>query len=130
MPESFGQGAMKKPSLQIMAVVTATVPCILAALLIGGILTPRSFGIATLAAMVVCGSVWYPALKYSSLVDARIFECQRTTLRGKGFYLRLAPFLIILAFGAWATRGGPWLPRLIGATMLSLFFVGALRSRQ
>jgi hypothetical protein len=130
MPESFGQGAMKRASLQIMAVVTATVLGILAALLIGGILTPRSFGIAGLVAMFVCGSVWYRALKYRSTVDARIFEPRSTTLRGKGFYIRLALFLIILASGAWATRGGPWLPRLIGATMSLLSFVGVLRSRQ
>jgi hypothetical protein len=61
MPESFGQGAMKNVSLQIAVVVKATALGVPTALLIGGILTPRSFEIAGLAAMVVCGSVWYCA---------------------------------------------------------------------
>ena len=67
MRESFGQGAMKNLNLQIAVVVTAALFGVLTALLIRGILTPRSFGIAGIAAMVVCGSLWYRALKYFSL---------------------------------------------------------------
>jgi hypothetical protein len=124
MPESFGQGAMKNVSLQIAVVVTATALGVPTALLIGGILTPRSFGIAGLAAMVCVVPVWYCGFKYFSPLDAGIFQRQSTTSRGKGFYLRVAAFLIVLAFAAWATRGGLWLPRLIGASMLLLFVQG------
>jgi hypothetical protein len=130
MPESSGQGAMKNISLQLAVLVTATVLGLLTALFIGGILTPHSFGIAGLAAMVICGSAWYCALKPFSPSDAGIFQRQSTTSRGKGFYLRVAAILIVVAFAVWATRGGPGLPRLIGASMLLLFCIGRLCFRR
>ncbi len=130
MPKRFGQGAMKNLTLRFAVVVTATFLGALVALINGGILTPRSFGIAGLAAMIVCGSMWYCALKYFSPVDARVSERQSTTLEGKEFHLRLASFLIVLTFGAWASRGGPWLPRLVGVIVLLLFCIGARASRR
>jgi hypothetical protein len=78
MQESIGQGAMKNTSVRTAVVVTATILAVLTALLIGGILTPRSFGIAGLAAMVVCGSVWYFVVKSFSQIDGgkRLSESQ------------------------------------------------------
>ena len=131
MQQSIGPGAMKNASLRIAVVVTATVLGVLTVLGIAGMLTPRSFGIAGLAAMVVCGSVWYFAVKsVSRSTDASASQNQNTRTGGKGFYFQIAVFLIFLAFAAWATRGGPWLPRLLGASMLVLFGVGALRARR
>ena len=46
----------------------------------------------------------------------------------KGVYIRVAVILALLVLSAWATKGGPWLPRLIGASMLVLFLIGTLRA--
>jgi hypothetical protein len=117
-------------SLQIAGVVTAAIFALLVALVAGGILTPRGFGVAGFATMALCGFIWYRAWKAYSSVNTGISERQDSTWRAKEVYLRLAPYLIVLAFALWATRGGPWLPRLIGVTMWLLFFVGALRYRR
>jgi hypothetical protein len=130
MAELFGRGAMKNLSLRPVVVVTATVLGVLTALLIGGILTPRSFGLVGLASLVACGSALSLAIKNASPRDESILQRRSTTFRDKGFYLRIAAFLIVLAFAVWATRGGPWLPRLIGASMLLLFLIGTLYSRR
>lgn len=130
MSELFARGAMKNLSLRTVVVVTATVLGVLTALLIGGILTPRSFGIVGLASLVVCGSALSFAIKNASPRNGRILQRRSTTVRAKGFYLRITAFLIVLAFAVWATRGGPWLPRLIGASMLLLFLIGTLSARR
>jgi hypothetical protein len=125
-----GQRVMKNLSLQIAAALTAAVFAVLAALLTERMLTPRGFGIAGLVTTALCGYVWNRALKSYVSTNAGVSQPQSLTWRGRKFYLRLAPFLIVLAFAIWATRGGPWLPRLIGMIMLLLFCVGALRYRR
>ena len=122
-----GQDVMKNLRFQIALATTAAVFAVFAALLTGRMLTPRGFGIAGLVTMTLCGYVWYRALKSPVSTNAGVSQRQSLTWKDKRVYLRLAPFLIVLAFASWATRGGPWLPRLIGMIMLLLFSVGAVR---
>jgi len=78
--------------------------------------------------MVVCGAVWYFALKsFPRPVNANVTRNQSTKMTVKGVYIRVAVILALLVLSAWATKGGPWLPRLIGASMLVLFLIGTLR---
>jgi protein-S-isoprenylcysteine O-methyltransferase Ste14 len=112
-------------------VVTLTILGLLTALLLGGTLTPRGFGIAGLAAMALCGAVWYFALKsFPRPLNANVTQNQGTKMSVKGFYIRIVVILALLFFYAWATKGGPWLPRLIGAAILVLFLIATLRARR
>ena len=131
MREVFSQGPTKTFNLRVAVVVQVTVLGLLTALLLGGTFTPRGFGIAGIAAMVVCGAVWYFALKpFPQPVNADVTRNQGTKISVKGIYIRVAVILALLVFSAWATKGGPWLPRLIGASMLVLFLIGTLRARR
>jgi len=125
-----GQGVMKNVRFQIAAAITAAVFAVLAALLTGRMLTPRVFGIAGLFTLAVCGYAWYRASKSYVSTNAGLSQRRSPTWKDKRVYLRLAPFLIVLILAIWASRGGPWLPRLIGMSMLLLFCVGALRYRR
>ena len=122
--------AMKSLSLRPVVFATATVWGVLTALLMGGILTARTFGIAGLASLVVCGSALSFAIKNAVPKDESTPQHQSTKSRGKGVYLGIAAFLIVLVFAFWATRGGPWLPRLVGASMLLLVLIGRLYSKR
>jgi len=125
---------MKNPNLRVAvvaaAVVNVTILGLIIALFLGGALTPRRFGIAGLSAIAVSGAVWYLALNFPPPLDANVSRNQGTKINANGFSVRVAVILALLVFSAWATRGGPWLPRLIGASMLMLFLIGALRSRR
>ena len=112
-------------------VVNVTILGLITALFVGGALTPRGFGIAGLAAMAACGAVWYFALKsFPRTVNANVTRNQGTRISVKGFYIRVAVILALLVFSAWATKGGPWLLRLIGASVVVLFLIGTLRARR
>jgi len=124
MRQAISQGAAKNFNLRVAAVVTAGILGLLAALFLGGTLTLRNFGIAGLVVMAVSGAAWYFTLKSSPRRN------QEAKMSVKGFYIRVAVILALLVFSAWATRGGPWLPRLIGASVLVLFLIGTLRARR
>jgi hypothetical protein len=122
---------MKNFNLRVAVVVTLTILGLLTALLLGGTLTPRGFGIAGLAAMALCGAVWYFALKSFPLpLNANVTQNQGTKMSVKGFNIRIALILALLFFSAWAAKGGSWLPRLIGAAILVLFLIATLRARR
>lgn len=126
---SFDQRTMQTRRFQIAVAVTATALGLLTACLVGDILTPRGFGLASLAAMVLCTFMWYHTLK-GSRRNIKDLERQNAKSDRGSIYVRLTLFLFLMIYGAWATRGGPWLPRMIGATMLSLFYVGVISSRR
>jgi len=65
---------MMNTNLRLAMVVTATVMAVLIALSVGGIPTPRGFGVAGLVAMVVCGSGFYFAIKPLSPQGANVVQ--------------------------------------------------------
>jgi hypothetical protein len=131
MRSEISQGATKSFNIRVAVVVNVTSLGLITALFIRGVLTPRGLGIAGLAAMAVCGAVWYFALKsFPWPVNANIARNRGTKTSVKGLYVRVALILTLLVFSAWATKGGPWLPRLIGASVLVLFLIGTLRARR
>ena len=115
--------------LLVEAVVNIATLGLLTVLLLARMLTPRDFGIAGLAAMAVCGVVWYLALRSPTRLRSIPTGNQQGRSNSKGFYIGIAVILALLAFSSWATRGGPWPPRLIGACVLLLFLFGTLRAR-
>jgi protein-S-isoprenylcysteine O-methyltransferase Ste14 len=119
---------MKNFNLRLAVVVNVTILGLITDLFMEGALTPRGFGIAGLAAVAVCGAIWYFALKYfPRTVNANVTRNKDTKMSVKGFYVRVAVIVALLAFSILATKGGPWLPRLIGASVLVLFLIGILR---
>jgi hypothetical protein len=116
---------MGNANLRLAMIVTAAVTAVITALSIGGILTPRGFGVAGLVAMVVCGLAFYVfAIRPLSRQSANVVQRKSTRMSGKGLFFRVAALPIWLAFATWATRGGPW----IGASMMVLFFIGYTRA--
>ena len=101
---------------------------LLAALAVGGVLTPRGFGITGLAALILCGLIWYVAAKSVRPLNTSVILNQGTKTNDKGLYIRVAVVLVLLAFGA--TAEGPWWPKLIGASVLMLYLIGTLRARR
>jgi hypothetical protein len=97
-------------------------------LMVAGIITPRIFGFLCLATMCASGVIYYRLLKNgipnSSHAGARSKVSQR-----KRWYILVAGLLwIVLAF--WLTRGGPWLPRIVGFSFVALLIFGNMMRRQ
>jgi hypothetical protein len=94
---------------------------LLTVLEVRGILTPRGFGIAGLAAMVICGIIWYFAAKSigrSSAANA-ILASQGAKVGNRRVYLQGALFLVLTIFTA--TRQGPWWVKLIGPCVMLVY---------
>jgi hypothetical protein len=131
MPQEISQGTAKNLKLRVAVVVNVAIIGLIAVLFIGGALTPRGFGIAGLAAMAVCAVVWYFALKsLRRPLNASVTGNQVTRTNDKGTYIRIAVIVALLVFATWASKGGPLLPRLIGASVLMLYLFATLRGRR
>jgi hypothetical protein len=79
--------------------------------------------------MAVAVIVWTVRLKQSNrsteIPDVATSSSSRSVSK-KGVQVALLLLFLVAAF--WITRGGPWIPRLIGAAMLVLFITAtALR---
>ncbi|MDP9050998.1 MAG: hypothetical protein M3O31_09830 [Acidobacteriota bacterium] len=103
---------------------------LLTALLIEGRLKQHSFAIGCVIVMVLAVVIWTvlwkrPNQPAGSSDGVGTFGPPNASKK-KG--LQVALLLLFLALAFWMTRGGPWIPRLIGASMLVLFTTGvALR---
>ena len=111
-------------------VVIAGALGLLTALLIEGRLNQQTFAIGCVIVMVLAVVIWTALLKRSNQFagspDGAGSSSPPNASRKKG--LQVALLLLFLALAFWMTRGGPWIPRLIGASMLVLFIMGtALR---
>jgi hypothetical protein len=96
-------------------------------LLLAGVVDSQRFGIAGLGVMTVAAFALY-------FVSRRENACtdQAKNLKGqsnKSQYVWAALLLLWLLVALWATRGGPWLPRLVGALFLVLYFVVRMRRK-
>jgi drug/metabolite transporter (DMT)-like permease len=130
MAAIFVREMMRKTKLRAAVLMTVTILGVLVALFAGGILTPRGFGIAGLFAMLISGMVWYFAISsVDRPMERPLGQKETAGLGSRGLYIRVAIILTLLVFAAWETRGGPLLPRLIGASILILFLLGTIRAK-
>lgn len=121
-----------KPTLRNMrtwiAVPVALVGALglLTALLIEERLNQQTFAIGCVIVMVLAVVIWTVLLKSSNQPagssDGAESASPPNASKKKG--IQVALLLLFLALVFWMTRGGPWVPRLIGASMLLLFTTG------
>jgi hypothetical protein len=103
---------------------------LLISLLIEGRLTPQTFAIGCVIVMALAAAIWTVLLKKSDrpieIAERASSASARNDSKKKA--IQIAILLLFLVVVLWMTRGGPWIPRLIGAFMLLLFTTGvALR---
>lgn len=92
-----------------------------------GVVAPRGFAILCLVAMIVAVVALYRVLRSASLVPPPAGGRPRSSERTKWYVLSAAFLWVVLA--SWLTRGGPWLPRLVGAAVV-IAFVAPLMLRR
>ena len=95
---------------------------LLTALLIEGRLNQQTFAIACVIVMVLAVVIWTVLLKRSNQPAGSSSPPNASKKKG----LQVALLLLFLALAFWMTRGGPWIPRLIGASVLVLFITGTV----
>jgi cobalamin synthase len=109
-------------------VVTVGALGLLTALLIEGRLNQQTFAIGCVIVMVLAVVIWTVLLKRSNQPagssDGAGSSSPPNASKKKG--LQVALLLLFLALAFWMTRGGPWIPRLVGASMLVLFITGTV----
>jgi hypothetical protein len=89
-----------------------------------GRINQQAFAVSCVVAMAMAAVVWTAILKRAS----RPAEAGAGTQVGKKKAVQIALLVLFLVVAFWMTRGGLWVPRLIGASMLILFIIGtALR---
>lgn len=104
---------------------------VLIAFAIGGFLGTRGFGAGCFAVM----GFW--ALVFPRLRPRRQDGTLENSATDRGIhnagprpYARILAVVILLTFGLWFGRGGPWIPQVIGATVLIAFLIGPLLGRK
>lgn len=119
---------MKYRDPRVALLLTVIIIGVVAALFVGGVLTARGLGIAGLFAMFVSAAIWYFIIRSSLARPAETGEGlnESANRSSEGLYIRVAVILGLLVFSAWETRGGPWLPRMIGASVLILYLLGTV----
>ncbi|KAA6458672.1 hypothetical protein DYQ86_19150 [Acidobacteria bacterium AB60] len=108
-----------------------------------GLLSPRALGLAMIAyAACATGAVFVTlrnagvGLQGSSSEGPEIAEDgarKKFRRRIRKLQVSVAFFAIVLLYGLWQTRGGPWAPRLVGATvniLLQIVMIQAIRRMQ
>ena len=103
---------------------------LLTTLMIEGRLNQQTFAIACVIVMVIAVVIWTVLLNRPNRLARSSDGAGSSSLpnASKKKALQIVSLLLFLALVFWVTRGGPWIPRLIGASMLLLFTAGiALR---
>jgi hypothetical protein len=111
-----------------MAIVMVT----LVFLLLARVVDWQIFGIANLGVMIVTAIAWHLALKRES---PHTDGFKPTTLtdsrnRDRAKYIRVVVASVWLVVSLWLTRGGPWFPRLAGASVLVLFLIATITRKR
>jgi hypothetical protein len=89
-----------------------------------GRVNQQVFAASCIVAMALAAVVWTAILKRAG----RPAEADAGTQAGKKKAVQIALLVLFLIVAFWMTRGGLWIPRLIGAFILLLFTIGiALR---
>jgi hypothetical protein len=111
---------LKVPRGIVWVVLCYVLPLVLFTTLeVTGIVAPRVFAIFCLVAMVVAGIVSYRVFKSTASLPSLTDERPRLSERKRWFVLAAVSIWLVLAF--WLTRGEPWLPRLVGASVVLAF---------
>lgn len=99
---------------------------LLTTLLIEGRLNQQTFAIGCVIVMVLAVVIWTVLLKRSSQPAGSSDGAGSSSFpnASKKKSLQVVLLLLFLALVFWMTRGGPWIPRLIGASVLLLFTAG------
>ena len=121
----------RKPGSMAISVVTMIALAVLVLFVLTGALAPRSFAIACAVVMIISIFTWTLLLKRTSEDAEALSTTSGAILKSRNISKRVqvALLLLLLIVSFWLTRGGPWVPRLIGASMLVLFLIGtALRN--
>lgn len=121
---------VKNSGLAVSAAVSIAVAA-LTFLVVTGSLTPQRFALACLGVMVVGTIAWSVLLKRSSGGSDEIDTNADGKVQGgkRPKYILVTLLLLWMVASFWMTRGGPWLPRLVGAAVLVLVLVGAILRR-
>jgi hypothetical protein len=120
-----------KIGLWIIVLLTAVTVSALAAVMVLGLLTPRDFGIVAGGVTAAAAIAFYFCLKsFARQRGSNVTPTQSVRKSAKGLYLRIGIILSLFVVSALATRGGPLLPRLIGASVLILYLVGSVIARR
>jgi hypothetical protein len=86
---------------------------------VAGVVAPRGFAILCLVAMIIAGVAFSRVFKNASPLPPPAGERPRLSDRKRWYVLSAAFVWVVLA--SWLTRGGPWLPRLVGAAVVVAF---------
>lgn len=90
-----------------------------------GLLTPKRFAVSCVIVMISAGIIWSVCLtKRLNGTSPETSSIDAGQVNNKKKQIQIAMVLIFLVLATWMTRGGPWLPRLVGAFMLLLFMTG------
>ena len=101
---------------------------VVTALEVAGVVAPRGFSILCLVAMIIAGAAFYRVFMSVSPLAPPAEERTRLSERKRWYVLSAAFVWVVLA--SWLTRGGPGLPRLVGAAVVVAFVAPLmLRSR-
>jgi len=131
LAEVINMSPKRKPGSIAIPVVTMIVLAVLVLFVLTGALAPRSFAIVCAVVMIISIFTWTLLLKRTSEDAEALSTTSGAILKSRNISKRVqvALLLLLLIVSFWLTRGGPWVPRLIGASMLVLFLIGtALRN--
>jgi drug/metabolite transporter (DMT)-like permease len=109
-------------------VVIVGVLGLLVLLSVEGRLNPQTFAISCVIAMALAVVIWTVLLKRTNRPVQSPDEVASAGPRNvsKKKALQVAVLLLFLMAAFWMTRGGPWVPRLIGASVLVLLITGTV----
>jgi hypothetical protein len=112
----------------VMALATALAMGILVVLEVNEILSPRGFAAWSVAVMAVAAAIWFLVLKSVRKMRSNDEPVSSPQIRGGGYkkVFVATALAVFLVFSLWGTRGGPWLPRLIGSCFLAALIIGNL----
>jgi hypothetical protein len=111
----------------IVSGATAAAVVALALFAAVGTLNTRDFATGCLAVMAMSATVWFLLLKRRTAEDTDGGAPYSRAHKSIGKrYLLVAGLLIWLVLSFLVTRGGPWAPRLVGASVVLLVLLAVL----
>jgi len=124
----MAQNAKSVSTWVAVPVVLVGVVGLLTVFVIEGRLSPQTFARIWLVVIALAFIVLTVLLKRSNRLtevpDGATSSSPRNVSKKKAIQVALLLLWLVAAF--WITRGGPWIPRLIGAAMLVLFFTATV----
>ena len=117
---------MRNSRLLAISIVTAIAVAALVLLAITGTLSAPRFAIGCVGVIGVSAVIWFILLKRGGADSFKTNGVSKAQNGNRAKYVRVAILLLLLIAGFLITRGGPWIPRLLGASVLMLFWIGTI----